>query len=164
MPLVASFSVASTSNPAALLLTDTSTGSDGAVTDRQILLYNTANALIGQFDWPIAQSSITITPLTEDISLNILVNWNNNVGATLYTYSQLFAALEYVLQFEYSLIQQMTAQPNIINDQEFLSNLGKLRTFIDSANQSISQGQDIQSAQVCINLYQQLMANPQLYF
>jgi hypothetical protein len=164
MSLTASFTVASTSDPSSLLLVDTSTGSDGAVTDREISIYNTANALIGTFDWPIAQSSITIFFLFQDMSLNIVVQWVNNVGGALYTVSQLFAALEYGLQFEYSLIQQMTAQPNIINDQQFLSNLGKFRTLLDSAQQAVTSGQDIQSAQVCISLYQQLISNPQLYF
>src|ERR1700744_1088024 len=122
MPLTASFSVSSTSDPSALLLTDTSSGSDGTIVDRKILVYNTTNTLVGTFDWPIAQSSITISFLTQDTALNIVVQWLNNVPTAVYTVSELFAAIEYGLQFEYSLIQQMTAQPNIVNDQQFLSN------------------------------------------
>lgn len=168
MPLVPSFTVASTSNAAALFLTDTSTGSDGAITDRQILIFNAAGSPIqgSPFDWPIANATITITPLTSDMALNIQVNWNNNVAVPLYTKSQLFAATQYGQQFEYSLIQQMAATTNlsILNDFPFFLNLSKLRTLIDSDEQAIFVGADIFSAQFCESLYQQLLNNPNLYF
>lgn len=167
MPLVPSFTVAPTSNPAQLLLTDTSTGSDGAITDRQIILLNTAgNPIVGSIDWPIAQSSITIQPLTSDIALNVQVNWNNNVGTPLYTKSQLFAAVQYAEQFFYSLTQQQAATTNlnILNDLPYFTNKSKLRLFIDSAIQAISTGADIYSSQFSISLYQPFLNNPNLYF
>lgn len=167
MPLVPSFTVAQTSNAAQLVLVDTSTGSDVAVTDRQILLNNSAgNLVVPPIDWPIAQSSITIAPLTADIALNTIINWNNSGGTTLYTKSQLFFADQYAYQFEYSLIQQMAATTNlsILNDFPFFENLSKLRTLIDSGELAISVGSDIFSAQFCKSLYQQLLNNPNLYF
>lgn len=167
MPLVQSFTVAPTSNPAALLLTDTSTGSDVAVTDRQILLYNSAgNLVVPSIDWPIADVSITIAPLVADIALNIQVNWNNSGGTALYTKSQLFAATQFAEQFYYSLTQQQAATTNlnILNDFPYFENKSKLRTLIDSTVQAISVGADIFSAQFCISIYQQLLNNPNLYF
>lgn len=167
MPLVQSFTVAATSNPAQLVLTDTSTGSDGAVTDRQILLYNSAgNLVVPTIDWPIANASITIAPLVADIALNIQVNWNNSGGTPLYTKSQLFAATQYAEQFYYSLTQQQAATTNlnILNDYPYFENKSKLRTLIDSAVQAISVGADIFSSQFCISIYQQMLNNPNLYF
>lgn len=167
MPLVPSFTVASTSNAASLLLTDTSTGSDVAVVDRQILINNAAgNPYVPPIDWPIAQSSITIAPLTADAALNIVVNWLPVSGPALYTKSQLFAATQYAEQFEYSLIQQMAATTNlsILNDFPFFQNLSKLQSLIDSAELAISVGADIFSSQFCVSLYQQLLNNPNLYF
>lgn len=167
MPLVPSFTVASTSNAAQLLLTDTSTGSDGAITDRQILLYNAAgNPVVPPIDWPIAQSSITIQPLMADMALNIVVNWNNVSGTALYTKSQLFAAVQYAEQFFYSLTQQQAATTNlnILNDFPYYTNKSKLRTLIDSAVQAISVGADIFSSAFCISIYQQMLNNPNLYF
>ncbi len=168
MPLVPQFTVVPTSNPAALLLTDTSTGSDGAVTDRQILIFNSAgNQIPGSpFDWPLAQASITIAPLTADMGLNIIVNWNNSGGAPLYTKSQLFAATQYAEQFFYSLTQQQAATTNlnILNDFPYFTNKSKLRTLIDSAVQAIAVGADIFSAQFCISIYQQMLNNPNLFF
>lgn len=167
MPLVPSFTVAPTSNAAQLLLTDTSTGSDVAITDRQILLYNSAgNLVVPSIDWPIAQSSITIAPLTVDAALNIQVNWNNSGGTALYTKSQLFAAVQFAEQFYYSLTQQQAATTNlnILNDFGYFTNKSKLRTLIDSTVQAISVGMDIFSAQFCISIYQQMLNNPNLYF
>lgn len=167
MPLTPSFTVESTSNPAQLLLTDTSTGSDGAVTDRQILLYNSAgNLVMPSIDWPIADASITISPLTVDIALNIQVNWNNSGGTPLYTKSQLFAATQFAEQFFYTLTQEQAATTNlnILTDFPYFTNKSMLRTLIDSAVQAIEVGVDIFSAQFCISLYQQLLNNPNLYF
>lgn len=167
MPLVPSFTVAPTSNAAALLFTDTSTGSDVAVTDRKILLYNSAgNPVVPPIDWPIADASITVAPLTADIALNIVLNWNPVSGPTLYTKSQLFAATQYAEQFFYSLTQQQAATTNlnILNDFSYYTNKSKLRTLIDSAVQAIAVGADIFSAQFCISIYQQMLNNPNLYF
>lgn len=167
MPLVPSFTVAPTSNAAALLLTDTSTGNDVAVTDRQILLYNAAgNPVVPPIDWPIASPSITIAPLTTDIALNVKVNWNNNVATPLYTVSQLFAAVQYAEQFFYTLTQEQAATTNlnILNDFPYFTNKSKLRLYIDSALQAISVGADIFSAQFCISLYQPFLQNSNLYF
>lgn len=167
MPLVPSFTVASTSNAAQLLLTDTSTGSDGAITDRQILLYNAAGTLlVPSIDWPIANASITISPLMADAALSVKVNWNNSGGTPLYTSSQLFAATQYAEQFFYSLTQQQAATTNlnILNDYPYYTNKSQLRTLIDSAVQAISVGMDIFSSQFCISIYQQMLNNPNLYF
>lgn len=167
MSLVPSFTVAPTSVAGALFLTDTSTGSDGAVTDRQILLYNNAgNLLLPAIDWPIANATITTPPLPADAALNITVNWNNSGGTPLYTKSQLFASTQYAEQFFYSLTQQQAATTNlnILNDLPYFSNKSKLRTLIDSANQAISVGMDIYSAAFCISIYQQMLNNENLYF
>lgn len=167
MPLVPSFTVVPTSVAGAMLLTDTSTGSDGAVTDRKILLFNNAgNLLLPAIDWPIANATITTPPLPADAALNIQVNWNNSGGTPLYTKSQLFAMTQYAEQFYYSLTQQQAATTalNILNDYQYFANKSKLRTYIDSTVQAIAVGMDIYSAAFCISLYQQMLNNPNLYF
>lgn len=167
MALTPSFTIAAGPVPSELVLTDTSTGSDGSVTDRQILLYNAAGALVvPAIDWPIAQASITIAPLQADAALNVQVNWNNNSGVPLYTKSQLFAAVQFGEQLFYSLTQQQAATTNlnILTDYLYFQNKSKLRTLIDSAVQAITVGLDIFSAQFCISVYQQMINNPNLYF
>ena len=77
MPLVPSFTLAPTSNLGQILVTDTSTGSDGAITDRVITARNAANAVIGTFDFPLsAGSSILISAFTADTAANWTTNWN----------------------------------------------------------------------------------------
>lgn len=167
MPLVPSFTVAPTSVAGAIFFTDTSTGSDMAVTDRQIMLYNNAgNLAVPAIDWPITNSTITIPPLPSDMALNITVNWNNSSGTPLYTKSQLFAMTQYGEQFFYSLTQQQAATTalNILNDYQYFANKSKLRTYLDSTVQAIAVGMDIYSAAFCISLYQQMLNNPNLYF
>lgn len=165
MALVVSFTITPLSNPGSFTLTDTSTGSDTNVTDRQILLYNSQNNLyVAAIDWPIAQSSITISPLTADQALNVVVNWNNSSGVPLYTASQIYAFVQYGEQFFFSLTQSQTAQPNLLNDNDYLQNKELLRLYIDSAIQAITIGGDIVAAQSSINLYQNLINNQSLYF
>ena len=165
MPLVPSFTLAPTSNLGQILVTDTSTGSDGAITDRVITARNAANAVIGTFDFPLsAGSSILISAFTADTAANWTTNWNNNAGASLYNYSVLYAYTQYAEAFYYTLTQGQQAQPSFLNDQQYFQNKSKLRVLIDSANQSISQGDDIFSANTSIALYQILINTPNLYF
>ena len=167
MPLVPSFTVAPTTNASQLLLTDTSTGSDVAISTRQILLYNSAgNLVVPPITWPLADASITIAPLTADLAMNIVVNWNNSSGLALYTKSQLYVATEYAEDFFYSLTQQQaaTSNLNILNDLPYFLNKSKLRLQIDSAVQAIAKGADIYSAQFCISLYQPMLNNPNDFF
>lgn len=165
MPLTPSFSVAPTSNPAAVLVTDASTGSDVAIVDRVITIYKSDNSILGTFDFPLsAGASITISPFVQDTAVQFQINWNNSGGASLYVFNVLFAAVQFAEAFYYSLTQSQTAQPNIINDQQYFQNKGKLRTLIDSALQAISVGNDIFSALGCIAQYQIMIQNPTIYF
>src|ERR1700744_2158112 len=134
MPLVPSFTLAPTSNLGQILVTDTSTGSDGAITDRIITIRNAANAIIGTFDFPLsAGSSILISAFTADTAANWTINWNNNAGASLYNYSVLNAYTQYGQNYVYVLTQQQQANPAFLNDQQYFQNKSKLITLIDSA-------------------------------
>lgn len=165
MALTPSFSVGITSSPAQIVITDTSTGSDGAIADRVITLYKVDNSILGTYDFPLsAGSSITISALSIDVALNIQVNWNNSGGSSLYVYNVIYAFTGYAEAFYYSLTQQQQGNPAFLNDQQYFENKSKLRTLIDSAVQAISVGKDIFSANISISLYQLLLNNPTLYF
>ena len=165
MPLIPSFTASATSVLGQLNLVDTSTGSDGAIADRRVTIYNAANVIIGTFDFPLsAGSSILISPFVTDQAANVVLNWNNSGGSSLYNYSVLYAYTQYAEAFFYQLTQAQQAQPDILNDQDYFQNKSKLRVLIDSANQSISVGQDIFSANTSIALYQILLNNKIYYF
>jgi hypothetical protein len=166
MALSPAFTATQLADPSAIILTDTSSGSDGAIADRKINIYDISNNIFGSspYDWPIANASTTINPLQKDKALLILVTWVNNVGTVLYTLGQIFVFTGYAEAFFYSLTQEQQANPNIINDQQYFSNKSKLRTLIDSATQAISVGQDLYSAQNCLDLYQPMLNTPLSYF
>ena len=165
MPLTPSFSVSPTSNPAAFLLTDTSTGSDVAITDRVLTIYKPDNSIFGTYDFPLsAGSSITITALSADLAANLILNWNNVGGTSLYNFNLIYAFTQFAENFYYTLTQQQQAQPAFLNDNQYFQNKSKLRVLIDSANQAISVGKDLFSASISISLYQIMLNNPKLYF
>lgn len=168
MAIVPSFTATpSTSGDAtALILQDTSTGSDGAIASRAILLYQTDNTLlVPQISWAYpSPNPITINPLTQDVALNIQILWLNNVGATLYTTSLLYAATYYAELFYATLTRNQSSNFKITADTNYYDNKSLLRDLIDSTNQAITIMADIFSAETCISLYQNLINNQNLYF
>jgi hypothetical protein len=168
MPLTQSFTLSPTSDPSALNVVDTSTGTDGAVVGRKINIYDVPNVLFGAspYDFPNfpASASITINPFTADKAINVVITWINNVGAVLYTASKIYTSTGYAEQFYYQLTQQQQGDPSFLQDQQYFQNKSKLRVLIVSANQAITEGNDIFSANTAIALYQVMLQNPKLYF
>jgi len=165
MPLVPSFTAVATSDPSAILITDTSTGSDGAITDRVISLYTANNILFGTFDFPLsAGSSITITPLTKDISLNLVLNWNDNTGTPLYTASQIADFVGYAMLFLYGLSQFQISNPPIIADKNFYGNKMAVLVEVNNAQNAITTGNSVANSQAAILRYQVYIVNQNDYF
>lgn len=166
MPFVPSFTITPTGNAAAFVVADTSTGSDGAITDRQILLYNSANALIvPAIDFPLsAGASITIAPLANDQALNVVVNWLNSGGAAIYTTSLIFAFVQYGLQFLQQLTQTQISNPLIINDTGWINAKFTIFEEIQSALNAINVGQSLFAAQSCILRYTYIITNQNIIF
>jgi hypothetical protein len=165
MAFAQNFTISITSDPSAIAIADISTGADGAITDRQIILYKADNSIFGTFDFPLSAGlSITINPLVADLALNIKINWNNSGAVPLYTKSLIYAFTGYAELFYYGLTQQQQANPLFLNDQNYFQSKSKLRTLIDSAIQAINVGNDIFSANISISLYQIMLNNPTLYF
>lgn len=168
MALVQSFTLSPTSDPSALSVVDTSTGSDGAVVGRKINIFDISNALVAAspYDFPNfpGTTSIVINPFQVDQAVNVVITWVNNVGGVLYSASKLYVSTGYAEALFYSLTQTQQGKPEIINDENYFSNKSKLRTLIDSAQQAITVGGDIFSAQDCIDLYTPMLQQPKLYF
>lgn len=165
MPLVPNFTGVGTSDPSAILIVDSSTGSDVAITNRVITLYKTDNTVLGTFQFPLsAGSSITINPLTRDIALSIKLDWVNNVGVPIYTFSIINAFVQYVLLFLEGLTQTQISNPNIANDTNFMGNKYRVFTEMQSALNAINTGQSLSAAQSCILRYQNYIVNSNLYF
>jgi len=168
MALSPSFTLSGTSDPSSLTLTDTSTGTDGAVVGRKINLYDVSNNLFGSspYDFPNfpGTTSITINPFLKDKSINVVVTWVDNVGTVLYTASKIYASTGYGEQFYSGLTRNLTSQPGIANDQQFRENFSWLRTLLDSTVLAINNMQDIIAAQNCIDQYNGMIQNQNDFF
>lgn len=165
MAFAPAFTIGITINPAQIVITDTSTGSDVAITGRKILLYTVTNALLATLDFPLsAGSSITVSPLTQDVALNVVVNWINVGNAILYTSSQIYPFTGYSESYYYGLTQSEATNPGIVQSQTYLEKKSQLRTYIDDATQSISIGNDLGNSEAAILRAQYIIANANLWF
>lgn len=152
-------------DPTAIILQDNSTGTDAAIASRQVLIYQSSGVLLTPaIPWPLATNPITINPLIQDISVNIVVNWLNAGGSVIYNYSQIYAFTANGELFFYRLTEAQSSTPSITQDQNYYANKGILRVELDSAQQAITIGQDVASSQQCINRYYQLINNSSNYF
>lgn len=167
MAFTASITIQATGDPSQVTVADTSVGSDPAITDRKINIYQVNNSLLGAspYDFPLsAGSSITINPLDKDYGLTIVTTWVNSSGTVLYTATAIGAFVQYALLFLQSLTQTQEANPNIISDQNFMGNKFLVFTEVQSALNAITNGQSVFSAQSCITRYQKLLTNSTFYF
>lgn len=168
MALVPSFLIAipAASLPGTFQIQDTSGGSDSAITDRQIILTTVSNTqLVPPIDFPLSLGPfITISPLTQDAAVTIVVTWNSVTGTVLYSSTQVFAFTQFGMAFLYTLVQRLSSTPAIAQDTQFLGNFFNLLALINAAGFAISIGGDVGSAAVCINIYNNILTNQQLYF
>ncbi len=165
MPLNPSISVAATINPAAITVTDTSTGADAAITNRVITLYDYTNAVTGTFQFPLAVgASITITAFTQDQAINAVVTWLDVTNAVLYTASELFVGVGYNQAFLYNLTQAQTGNPNIIRDNRYYNAKIALIVEVDSAQQAITEASDLAGAEFAITRANYISSNGNKFF
>lgn len=175
MPLTPNFSTSQQAGlPSNVVITDTSTGSDGAIVARRVFLTNyegeylvASGTTTNYTPWPLVDTTISINCLSQDTALIVTVNWVDAGGVTLYTKTSLAGFTLYNETFYYSLTQGQAAVGNpsyILQDNGYFSNKLKLRTLIDSGNQAVTLGYDITSAQVCYDMATYMVTNQNLYF
>lgn len=165
MAFAPSFSIATSIDSSAIILQDTSTGSDGAIASRSILLYQVSNSLlVPAISWALATNPITINPLTQDIALNIVINWLDGSGNILYTTNQIYAFVGNTNLFLYRLTEAQGSNPNISQDTNYYSNKMQLFTEVLSAQNAISTGSDVFAAQQCIQRATYMINNQNLFF
>lgn len=169
MSLTAAFTVGNNSsvNQSVFVLTDTSTGTDGTVTRIIVTIYDAANNQIPGSPFSFAytlNAAYNLSVLTQDLAVNIRVDWVNSGGVSQANTSQIFVFTGFLEWYYYGLIQQVSAQNRLLIDTDFFYNFSKLRTLIDSANQSINIGASIFNAEAMILLAQYMANNTNLFF
>lgn len=163
------FTAVQTTDISGFTLTDTSTGSDGGLTDRQVFLYKVDGTLLtgSPIDWPIANSTLVLSGILPiDYSLSIVVNWISSsplAPPSTYTKTSINTFTGNTQNFINGLIQQIAAKQGITNDQGFLSNMNIMYTFLDNAN--LAQANNDQgNAQLNLTLAYGMIQNETLFF
>lgn len=173
MALTPNFTVSQSSGtPNIITASDTSTGSDVAITQRRIFLLKADGTYLvptgtttNYIQWAWANSTIALNVLTKDTALAITVQWLDINNTVLYTKTISFGFTAYNETFYYSLTQGEVpiVTPTMINTN-YYQNKMQLRVFIDSGNQAISFASDIYSAQVAYDNATYLVTNANFNF
>jgi hypothetical protein len=162
--------------PNLIEITDTSTGSDTRISTRRIYIRKADGSYIVEdgntndyIDWAYPNTSITLDVLKKDVAVEITVQWVYINPFTYYPtiiYSKvtIYGFTEYNEMFDYGLTQMLSANPLLINDNDFFPNKSNLRTSIDSGNQAITYAQDLYAAQQCYDRATNLRLSSQYYF
>lgn len=177
MPITADFTTSQVvGNPAEIVITDTSTGSDPSASTRRVYLQNALGEYVvpdgnpsdEYILWPIGDGPLTIDVLDEDAALSITLAYVDSGGTVLASDTQLCGFTLYNETFYYSLTQAQAMQnqppPMIMQDTQYYNNKMKLRVEIDSGNQAISLGGDITTAQECYDRATYLRINQNDFF
>jgi hypothetical protein len=152
----------STSQSAATLssvtFTDTSTGTDGAITGRLIYLRKyqgtylvPTNYTTEYIYWPYSDATITIPDLLDkDYSLDVIVYWFVGSSAP-YSKTILTGFTGYSDYCLRQLTQNNMSNRQLLSNKNFYNNKIKLRTLVDDCNQAILLLNDQTISQWCLD-------------
>lgn len=172
MSFTPSFSVAQTGlNPALVVLTDNSSGSDVLIISRKITFTDSAGNTVvpsgtttSYVSWPLATNPISVNLLTSDAALSIRVDWLNVSGVSIYDETQEYPLERYNKnQFVY-LIQQQALNPGIVQDANYYFNLCQYYINIIGGITMVEDADDISGAQNCINRATYMLNNESDFF
>lgn len=171
MPFTGQFVATQLSSLSTLFITDTSSGgTDPNITSRRVFLYKVdgstlvpAGTTTAYINFPIvsgAGDTISLNVLSKDYSLNIYMVWTSTSPITGATYEKtnLFTAVGNTNYAAYGLIQNVSANPDLLNVVNYFESLSKLFVNIDSANQAQVYSDQF-SAQSALERAYQLVTN-----
>lgn len=155
MALVPAFTIAQTFGlPSKVLLTDTSTGSDGAITQRRVYLKKDDGTFLvpsgtstQYIQWAYSNASITIDALDKDYALAITVQWLDVSNTVLYDKTIPVGLDLYNSTNSYQRTQKLSGNPLLTNDDDFWERKEQLRECIESGRDAILFAGDLFSAQ-----------------
>jgi len=162
------FTAVQNPNNSDVLFTDTSTGSDGNLTERRIYPYKANGSLLtsSYIVWPIADATITVDLLPKDYALNITVVWVSSsplAAPSTYTETTLYGFTGYTQQFIYERVQDISANAAIINDEQYYSSLSNMYTEVSNVELSVTYG-SIVNAQAAIDRARNYIVNQNKFF
>lgn len=173
MPLVENFTATQELGfPSQILFTDTSTGSDGAVTSRRIYLldangdYSVEDGTATTYEvWPYADSTITLDVMpTIDKAFYITVQWLDVNNTVLYTKTELTVFRLYLITYYIYLIKTQSSNIKLREHANFYNNEIRLLCSLQEAYDAVYYAGDILSAQAALDRGQLLISQPSYFF
>lgn len=172
MPLTPNFTASQFSGtPSVITLTDTSTGSDVAITSRRVYLLQAngtflvpAGTTTDYVVWDLVDTSIDLDVLSQDSALSITVQWMSSTNTIVTSKTISFAFTAYNETFYYGLTESQVANSNLSASTNWYQTKLILRVEIDSADQAITFASDIYSAQAALNRATYISTNQALFF
>lgn len=167
MPLVPNFTATQIlGEPSEIFLTDTSTGSNVAITQRRVYI-RMANGIFivpegtstEYIEWNYLDTTITINALLKDVAVTVIVEWLDVSNAVLYDKYRNYGFTLYNRTFDYTLTQRLTGNPLLINDNNFWANKSSLVEKIDSGDNAIEFASDLFGAQQCYDAATEIRLN-----
>lgn len=172
MPITPNFSTSQAASPlSTFTITDTSTGTDGTLTGRLIMLRKDdgtylvpSGYTVTYIFWPIGSTSLTIADiLDKDYCVDITVYWY--AGSTSqYSKTILTLFTGYGDTKLRQLTQALAANKLVITQNNFWLNKNKLRVLLDDAAQAVVFLNDQTIAQFCLDEAKDLTDNIQTFF
>lgn len=173
MALVPNFSSSeSLSVPENITFTDSSSGVDGTITVRHIIirlangnyLTTAGESTTSAYEtWDYADSSITLALLSQSTSANVTVEWY--AGSTLtYTKTILTEWNLYDYLFLYNLLSAQTSSPAVNTNSGYWPNSWIMCTNLFQSEIAVEDMDDLYSSQAALNRNQNFINNENLYF
>lgn len=160
----------SASTPSSLTVTDNSTGLSGTITQRRVYVSNaygeflTGNGVVNYTEWALAEASIVLDILTEDIGALIKVEWLNVSNVVVDEVENTYPLAEYNKQFLYYLAGLQGLTPGVYQDSNYSGNIAIFWTNIIAGINAVEYGNDIAACQNCFNRATQMRLEQNFYF
>ncbi len=172
MSFTPNFSVAQSTIATDFSISDDSIGSDGAISSRRVYLQlsdgsylNYSGATTDYILFPLGNSTLDVVGLLQvDYAISITLQWLNSGNTVLYTKTLSFCFTENDEQQMYSLVQAISANQSILQDNNFVLNCFTLAMFVDYAQKAVETGNDISGSQNLLDLAQNYINNENLFF
>lgn len=158
--------------PSTVTFTDTSTGTDLAITQRRIFLlqadgtYLTGNGTINYNPWALVNSTISLDVLSQDTALSVTVQWLDVSNTVLYSKTIAFGFDAFGQNFFYGLSdgQVPITNPSVALSTNYYQNKLQFYCYLVSAAQAITRYGDIYKAQDNYDADQFMISNQNDFF
>ena len=171
MPFTGTFTIAAAAGFNVFTLTDTSDYTDepkNTFSGRRVTLYTTdlstlvpSDIITTYINFPYAGGdTITIDVMSRDYALNVVVDWISTAPqeGSVYQADLICGFESYNVNYEYGVIQALTARPSIQQDVNYWVNLGKVQNEIENSTQAVYYQEQVY-AQAAMNRAANILSN-----